>query len=225
MSSVRDHRIYQAIEDFHESLQRRVFDVAKTKAGQIALTTIRLEQLSAAISDIEASTMLDCFVSDLKSDALQVQCAIENAFYYTPGLNEVAEKVTTRVLQLEEIARGKGEIHPLHHSETREAVWKLTGGYCAYCDGPLEPNGKDGSSFCIEHVVPRSAGGPDNLANYVPSCHSCNSSKNGSHVIDFINRRFPNRQVAAAPPPRPVALIAQAPSTPEAALALFVEAA
>ncbi len=85
------------------------------------------------------------------------------------------------------------DVHSISNKEVREAVWNMTGGKCSYCDCDLEPNGAGGVSFAVDHVVPKSAGGPDNLANYVPACSSCNSAKNGGHVLEFIRKKFPNR--------------------------------
>jgi len=77
----------------------------------------------------------------------------------------------------------------------REAVKALTEGLCAYCDAEL------GEDWHIEHVVPKSAGGPDTLANYVPSCKSCNSAKHALHVLEFIRRKQGNEPRTAAPVP------------------------
>lgn len=92
------------------------------------------------------------------------------------------------------------ETHALHDPRTREAVWAMTGGKCTYCGCQLSKTWAEGrsdetsiSALYIEHVVPRSAGGPDNIANYVPSCNGCNTSKSNGHVLDFITRKLPNR--------------------------------
>lgn len=72
--------------------------------------------------------------------------------------------------------------HALNDPAVRQKVRALTDGRCSYCDCDLPDN------WHIDHVVPKSAGGPDNIANYVPSCPSCNISKNGNHVLDFIKK-------------------------------------
>lgn len=41
---------------------------------------------------------------------------------------------------------------------------------CAYC-------GRRGGRLTRDHVVPRSRGGTDRIANIVPACRSCNSKK------------------------------------------------
>jgi len=82
------------------------------------------------------------------------------------------------------------DCHPKHTPDVRKQVFDLTGGRCAYCDCVLEPEGNGARSFIVEHVVPTSCGGPDNLANYVPACGACNSAKSSEHVLTFIKRRF-----------------------------------
>lgn len=56
---------------------------------------------------------------------------------------------------------------------TRAAVWAKTDGRCVYCGIQTNPF----STFSIDHVVPVSKGGTDDLANLVPCCRSCNSRK------------------------------------------------
>lgn len=96
-------------------------------------------------------------------------------------------------------AAQESDLHPKHNSAIRKQVWDLTGGKCAYCETDLAPEGNGSLSFVVEHVVPTSQGGPDNLANYVPACMSCNTSKGADHVLLFIQRRFPNRARPAQP--------------------------
>jgi 5-methylcytosine-specific restriction endonuclease McrA len=47
---------------------------------------------------------------------------------------------------------------------------------CAYC-GSYE-----GLDIQLEHVIPKSKGGPHCLANIIPACHSCNQSKRAQHM-------------------------------------------
>jgi hypothetical protein len=79
--------------------------------------------------------------------------------------------------------------HKQSDPEVRRQVLALTDGACAYCGTAVQ----DGDGFCIEHVVPVASGGPHNLANYVPACKSCNSSKGDRHVLLFIRRNLPGR--------------------------------
>jgi hypothetical protein len=87
---------------------------------------------------------------------------------------------------LEEIKVTEKSYQVANKSEAvvRKMVRDLTDGKCTYCDAEL------GDDWHVDHVVPVSQGGPDNLANYVPACPSCNISKNGHHVLTFIKRRL-----------------------------------
>lgn len=79
--------------------------------------------------------------------------------------------------------------HPLHDSDVRNQVWALTGGKCFYCKVSLVANGEDGDRSClfvIDHIVPKSLGGPDHLSNYVPACCKCNGAKSDKHFAAFV---------------------------------------
>lgn len=81
--------------------------------------------------------------------------------------------------------------HALTNRSVRVEVWKKTGGKCSYCHKPLAhpyEEAKEGQeSMHVDHVVPKSAGGPDHMLNYAPSCGPCNISKNGRDVVVYIS--------------------------------------
>jgi hypothetical protein len=52
---------------------------------------------------------------------------------------------------------------------TRDRVWQRDGGICIYCE--------DAVGQVLEHVIPRSRGGPTTLENLVLACYSCNTRK------------------------------------------------
>lgn len=66
---------------------------------------------------------------------------------------------------------------------------------CAYCGAP---------SNALDHIVPRSAGGPDDWTNRAGACTSCNSSKQSSPLLTFLAWKQardafePWRQIVAA---------------------------
>jgi hypothetical protein len=62
----------------------------------------------------------------------------------------------------------------------REAIWKKTGGKCCYCGSKLTRSG-----MTIDHLHPVAKGGRNDLANLVPACRSCNSSKGTKSVEEF----------------------------------------
>lgn len=70
----------------------------------------------------------------------------------------------------------------------RASVVRRWGGRCFYC-------GSDpGADLTLDHLVPRSRGGTDSLANLLPACKSCNAEK-GSRTFeeyrDLVARRQP----------------------------------
>ncbi len=55
-------------------------------------------------------------------------------------------------------------------------ILKKTDGKCFYCGGEVTT---------IDHVNPKANGGQNEIANLVPSCKTCNSSKHTKSLEDF----------------------------------------
>lgn len=110
-------------------------------------------------------------------------------------IRDSRELMTDGLVELEEVyvahlhQKTVSTVHPINDPAVRSAVLALTGGRCAYCDCELEQGTGSNEAFTVEHIVPRDSGGPDNIANYVPACRSCNCSKGTGHVVTFIKRR------------------------------------
>jgi 5-methylcytosine-specific restriction endonuclease McrA len=58
-------------------------------------------------------------------------------------------------------------------SLNRRAVFARDGGRCQYCGAPAEN---------IDHVIPRSKGGPHTWENVVAACRPCNAKKQDHHM-------------------------------------------
>jgi len=86
-----------------------------------------------------------------------------------------------------------GGPHKLSDPAVREAVLKITDGKCAYCGCQLQSERNGTDNFVVEHVVPKSKGGPDNIVNFVPACRGCNNAKSDRHVYHFISNVLPYR--------------------------------
>jgi len=77
--------------------------------------------------------------------------------------------------------------------DTRSAVWDMTNGDCACCGVRLHPYAGRPSSFHIDHVVPRSLGGGDDIDNLQPLCRDCNLSKGNRGTVDHLPHLRPKK--------------------------------
>lgn len=69
-------------------------------------------------------------------------------------------------------------------SHTAAEVWQLAEDQdhlCAYCESPLM------GSFHVDHMVPLSRGGSDDVMNLAITCATCNLSKNARTAEEFID--------------------------------------
>lgn len=70
-----------------------------------------------------------------------------------------------------------------------ETIFARDGGRCVYCGVDTHRLGKGLSRSpalaTLDHVVPRSMGGPLNLANLVLACQACNNRRGVMDVEEF----------------------------------------
>lgn len=64
------------------------------------------------------------------------------------------------------------KVQPLNISPTRENIWKRDGAACAYCRKPLKL-----SEVTLDHIHPKSKGGPNAWFNLAACCAECNLKK------------------------------------------------
>lgn len=86
--------------------------------------------------------------------------------------------------------------HSSSNENVRKQILNLTGGRCFYCDVEVVPYstfrhaGIDREKeLHIDHIVPKSSGGPDHISNYVPSCAKCNYTKGSMSFLEFVKLR------------------------------------
>lgn len=87
------------------------------------------------------------------------------------------EKIRTRNANQKAARKGAIGKHTAHEWESLLSSYH---GLCVYC---LEP------ASTRDHVVPIAKGGSNSIENIVPSCPTCNSSKNDTGVLVWMARR------------------------------------
>ena len=81
---------------------------------------------------------------------------------------------------------------PLYRQHVRAYIAAQWNHRCAYCS---KGDWEDATRFNLDHVVPRTAGGPDNVRNLVWSCRPCNQQK-AEQPVDMFLRDNPERLTA-----------------------------
>ena len=71
---------------------------------------------------------------------------------------------------------------PLYQTTLRAFVIHRDNSTCRYC-------GKKAKPVELDHVIPRSLGGPNTPWNLVVACHKCNQRKDNQTVAEFLRRR------------------------------------
>ena len=71
---------------------------------------------------------------------------------------------------------------PLYQTTLRAFVIHRDNSTCRYC-------GKMAKPVELDHVIPRSLGGPNTPWNLVASCHKCNQRKDNKPLAEFLKRR------------------------------------
>lgn len=74
----------------------------------------------------------------------------------------------------------------------RQQTWEKSGGVCCLCGLPMQLGIIGPLAFTIEHLTPRSRGGPNSIENLDGSHSWCNQYKDGSTMEELPKgvRRF-----------------------------------
>jgi 5-methylcytosine-specific restriction endonuclease McrA len=99
-------------------------------------------------------------------------------------------KFDTQAMQNPEISGVEYQQGELMGYEVREYLLEKWGRKCAYC-------GKEGVPLEVEHIVPKSRGGSNRVANLTLACRSCNEKKGNKTADEF---GHPNIQAIAQQP-------------------------
>lgn len=179
MRKTEKHDIMKWSEEWRAKFLKdfsRSFRAIRSNVAEISLMYSAMEAYDFEVEAVEKENQR------IKSE---LRMFVDN---YDDLCNVFSEYTNYVVAHAHELAEDLVDYDVSRKSDTqvRLAVLRLTDGSCAYCGIKL------GSDWHVDHVVPVSKGGPDSFENYVPSCPSCNVSKNGEHVVEFIKRRFGN---------------------------------
>ena len=98
--------------------------------------------------------------------------------YRRMSVNGASSKLATTVAlyQRNRLRAAQGGMSPLGVNDERAKL----AGRCIYCDA---------AASSVDHLIPRLAGGPDSVDNFVPACSSCNSSKGARDLFDWAARK------------------------------------
>ena len=159
----------------------------------ILARALQSEEVARRIST--CSVELQGVRDHLRESQESLGCLINEVVSFANGLGYTAREEIGRaqstVIVLEERLKRRGE-HFLNDPDVRKQVWDLTDGHCFYCDVELTETRcaeRPERCFHVDHIVPKASGGPDHIANFVPSCAACNTAKSSRTFIEFIKMR------------------------------------
>lgn len=80
----------------------------------------------------------------------------------------------------------KAGVENTFNAEEEVLLWDMYKGCCYVCREP---------ATTVDHVIPISKGGPNNLNNCRPACKSCNFSKGAKDVLEWLEPRWKRVEV------------------------------
>jgi hypothetical protein len=188
----RNHAIMSIA--YNEDLETRIPLYQSTVAGFVS------EDFEAQSMVTHIHTVIKQVEMTLKSARTVIDSFGEAEANNVRSLRSQVASLTSQVQAFSE----RVKMHAIHDERVREQVWEVTGGKCFYCEcelvrGPKCEGDSRANVFHVDHLVPKSAGGPDHLTNYVPSCQTCNISKSDKPVAVFMaSRRQPKLTLVAS---------------------------
>ena len=70
-----------------------------------------------------------------------------------------------------------------------DTLIRLQNGRCRYCGTAMRGKPNSPTEPTVDHIVPQSRGGSDEIINLVAACRSCNSSKGAMSHAEFMTHQ------------------------------------
>lgn len=121
------------------------------------------------INDIESNSNIKNKVKDFYNSFIDFAC-LERMYYGADIEEELDEYLKRKRMYSTNVKKWQ---------EIQKAVFKRDDYTCKYC-------GKRGGKLEVDHVIPFSKGGSDDLSNLVTSCRHCNAQKHDKTLEEFM---------------------------------------
>lgn len=121
------------------------------------------------INDIESNPDIKIKVKDFYRSFVDFAC-LERVYYEADIANELEEYMKRKRMYNTNVKKWQ---------EIQRTVFKRDNYTCVYC-------GKIGGKLEVDHVIPFSKGGGDDLSNLVTSCRHCNRQKHDKTSEEFM---------------------------------------
>jgi len=173
----RDRRAYKAVYDAANADRQRQYRLANVQKHKAQMADWYKANRDSALAKVKAYAA-----------ANHERVLAYHAKYYATHPEKVkawskawkaANPERKQYLENRRRARkaGNGGSHTL--AERRERFARL-GNVCYYCG--------EAKTLTVDHAVPLSRGGTDDIANVLPACRSCNSRKNKQTAAEYFGR-------------------------------------
>jgi 5-methylcytosine-specific restriction endonuclease McrA len=185
-----NERFDHIVSEFCERIVERNGALAHVTFASTGDVRSKLEKIL-----IEFSAYDEYLRKQIRSLDIDVFTAKENAERHQETFRELWNRRSAELGDIKvrlDRAQTRLREHAINSPEVRDKVWAITEGRCIYCDVELTRERDPGDPqrcFVVDHVVPKAAGGPDHLTNYVPACASCNGGKAARPWFDFVRKR------------------------------------
>ena len=116
----------------------------------------------------------------LESRLANIETWVRRLALHTPltAISMELVKFDTQKIENPEISGVEYQQGKLVGYEVREYLLEKWGRKCAYC-------GKTGVPLEIEHIIPKSRGGSNQVSNLTLACETCNRAKNNLSAVEF----------------------------------------